>query len=131
MSKLHLTTNGPIGLTTADGFEYRGDRPAKHCGICGDSFQPWLARTPEFATDTEVQWAVQILIDEWTVKHNNSHTPQEHLQLNESGNLMTPEAAIKLIPLGIYPIGDMVYDSEVAQAALEAPRAPTDDVRDK
>jgi len=43
---------------------------------------------------------------------------------------MTPTAALKLIPLGIYPIGDLVTDEEVAQAGLEAARAPSDDVQD-
>lgn len=119
----------PIGIDERDGFTYRGDRPAKHCGICGESFQPWLARTPEFDTDMEVRWAVQIEIDEWTVKHNKKHSAAEHLALKKSGKLMTPEAAIKLIPLGIYPITDILRDEEVMHAGLEAPRCPSDDVR--
>lgn len=42
---------------------------------------------------------------------------------------MTPEAAYKLIPLGIIPVSDMIFDSATEQAAHEAPRldAPTQD----
>jgi hypothetical protein len=120
----------PIGIGPDDNFYYDGTRPAQHCSICGDSFQPWLARTSEYLTDGEVQLAVQLELDEWKRGHNKRHSDAEHLRLRESGNLMTPTAALKLIPLGIYPIGDLVTDEEVAQAGLEAARAPSDDVQD-
>lgn len=35
---------------------------------------------------------------------------------------MTAEAASQLIPLGIIPLTDMVFDPAVRQAAAEAPR---------
>ena len=120
----------PIGIGPSDNFTYDGTRPARHCGVCGDSFQPWLARTDEFLTDSEVQLAVQIELEEWRQEHNKTHSTEEHLALKRSGNLMTPEAASRLIPLGIYPISDMITDEEVAQASLEAPKAPKNDVPD-
>lgn len=120
----------PIGIGPEDNFTYDGTRPARHCGICGDSFQPWLARTDEFLTNSEVQLAVQIELEEWRLQHNKTHSEAEHIAHKKSGNLMTPEAALKLIPLGIYPLTDLLSDEEVAQAGLEAPRAPKNDVPD-
>jgi len=121
---------GVIGLTPSDGFMFDITRPAQHCKLCGDSFQPWLARTDEFLSDGEVQLAVQIELDEWRRRHNNKHTEAEHKALAESGKMMTPEAALRLIPLGIYPLDDLMFDEEVMQAGLEAPRAPINDVPD-
>lgn len=116
------------GQTYDDGFNYRGDRPARHCGICGESFQPELARHPEYTTSPEVRHRVELELVQWARLHNGKHSRREHLLYKDRGNLMTPEAAIKLIPLGIYPLQDMVMDAEVAQAGLEAPRVPKDDV---
>ena len=118
----------PIGIGEDDGFTYHPLRPARHCGICGASFQPWLARTPEYEYDEDVRLAVDIQIKEWAVAHNKLHSEKERRAHTNSGRLMEPEAAIKLIPLGIYPIDDLYSDEEIAQAGLEAPRAPTDDV---
>lgn len=118
----------PIGIDESDGFTYRGDRPASHCKICGDSFQPWLARTPEYDYDGEIRLAVEIELKEWRDKHNRTHSEAEHLALIESGNMMTPEAALKLIPLGIYPIQDLAMNDEVAQAGRESKAMPNDDV---
>jgi hypothetical protein len=128
MSRLFLHVP-PIGIGPDDNFHYNGLRPARHCGICGESFQPELARCPEYNTDPEVRLAVELLLREWAIKHNKKHTTKEQQHYAERGNLMTPEAAIKLIPLGIYPIQDLLEDDEVIQAGLEAPRAPSDDVR--
>jgi hypothetical protein len=46
----------------------------------------------------------------------------EHNHLVVSGRYMTAIAASKLVPLGIYPVSDMIFDPAVAQAAAEAPR---------
>jgi hypothetical protein len=121
----------PIGIGPEDDFYFDGTRPARHCGICGESFQPYLARTDEFLTDGEVQLAVQIELEEWRRQHNNTHSEAEHVAFIKSGRLMTPEAALKLIPLGVYPVGDMALeDEEIIQAGLEAKRAPFNDVPD-
>ena len=118
-----------LGIGPSDSFFYMSDRPARHCGICGESYQPELARVPDYLNNPEVVTAVGLLLDEWAFFHNRKHSPSEHLALKAKNLLMTPEAASKLIPLGIYPVSDMIIDEESAQSALEAPRAPTDDVR--
>jgi len=121
----------PLGLSDDEGITYDPSRPARHCGICGDSFQPVLARSPLYNSDSEVRLAVDLEIREWAIKHNKKHSNKEHVEHIKKGRLMSPEAAIRLIPLGIYPINDLYYDEEIKQAGLEAPRAPQDDVPDK
>jgi hypothetical protein len=117
-----------IGRKDLPGLEYMPDRPARHCRICGTSYQPSLARCDEYESDQEVQWAVEILLQEWAVNHNKRHSQKEHSQLRQTGKFLTPEATVKLAPLGIYPVQDMVTNDEVAHAARIAPRAPIDDV---
>ena len=119
-----------IGIGPEENFEFDLTRPAQHCAICGESFQPWLARTQEFLTDGEVQLAVKIEIDEWRVQHNKKHTEKEHIEFVKSGRKMTPKAALKLIPLGILPVGDLMLDEEIMQAGRESSRAPNNDVPD-
>jgi hypothetical protein len=121
----------PLGLTDDDRFLYNPNRPARHCGICGDSFQPELARCAEYDTDGEVRLAVDILIREWAVKHSSKHSEREHINHIKNGRLMSPDAAVRLIPLGIYPIDDLYYDDEIKQAGLNSPRAPVDDIPDR
>lgn len=120
-----------IGLGPEENFEFDLTRPAQHCAICGESFQPELARSDAFLTDGEVQLAVKIQIDEWRRQHNKKHSEKEHIEFVKSGRKMTPEAALKLIPLGILPVGDLSFDEEVIQAGLEAKRAPDNDVPDR
>lgn len=117
----------PLGLTTLEGLEYDPHRPARHCRICGRSYQPRLARSAEWETSDEVKWAVEVLLQEWGVNHAKTHPQREHLRLRQSGRFLTPEATVKLAPLGIYPVQDMIFSDEVAHAGLLAPRAPTDD----
>lgn len=130
MRKLFLQAS-IIGLGKEDGFTYDPLRPARHCGICGASFQPEAARSPNYDTDAEVRLAVDIEIKQWAIEHNKKHSEKEHIEHIKSGRLMTPEAAVKLIPLGIYPIDDLFFDEEIKQAGLEAPRAPQNDVPNK
>lgn len=119
----------PIGIGPNDNFFYDGTRPARHCGICGESYQPALARSPNYLTNKGVQHEVEKLLVGWANYHNyTKHTERAIRQYRERGNLMTPEAALKLIPLGIYPLTDLVMDDEIRQAGLEAKRAPSDDV---
>lgn len=121
----------PIGIGKDDGLTYDPLRPARHCGICGDSFQPELARAKDYDTNAEVRLAVDIEIKQWTLNHNKKHSEREHIAHIKSGRLMTPEAAVRLIPLGIYPIDDLYFDEEIKQAGLEAPRAPQNDIPNK
>lgn len=60
----------------------------------------------------------------WSFTHAIEHSPVEHIALERSGNWLTPEAAIRLAPYGVIPLGDMVVNTAVAQACLEAPRMP-------
>lgn len=122
----------PIGISERDGFTYDATRPARHCGICGASFQPALARSAQYATSKGVQYEVEKLLIEWANWHTNyKHSERELVEYAMSGRLLTPEAAIKLIPLGIYPLADLTLDEEVIQAGMEAARRPSDDVKDK
>jgi len=130
MSK-HFLHVPPLGIGKDDGLTYDPLRPARHCGICGDSFQPELAKSPSYDSDEGVRLAVDILIREWATNHNKKHSPQQHIEHVRTGRLMTPEAAVRLIPLGVYPIDDLYFDPEISQAGFEAPRAPVDDVPNK
>jgi hypothetical protein len=127
----HFLHASIIGLSEEDGFTYNPLRPARHCGICGDSFQPEAARSPIYDADPEVRLAVDIEIKQWAIAHNKKHSEKEHIEHIKSGRLLTPEAAVRLIPLGIYPIDDLYFDDEIRQAGFEAPRAPNDDVPDR
>jgi hypothetical protein len=118
----------PIGLTSLEGLKYNPDRPAQHCRVCGRSFQPELARSDAFETSAEVRSAVGGLLKQWAAAHYKTHPERVHQSLRNSGHFLTPEAALKLVPLGIYPVQDMVFSDESAHAGLVAPRAPTDDV---
>ena len=104
------------------------ERPARHCRICGTTFQPALARTNEYPVDTEVQWAVEILLQEWALNHNKKHPQKQGEQLRSTGRFLTPEAAERLIPLGIIPLQDLAMDDESSHAGRLAPRAPINDV---
>jgi hypothetical protein len=129
-SKLFINVP-PMGISDSlygDGFTYDGSRPARHCGICGESYQPDEARLPNYYADREVQLKVDFLLRHWAHNHNKMHSERERLAFIKSGKLMTPEAALKLIPLGIYPLADLTLDDEIIAAGFEAPRCPSDDV---
>jgi len=106
----------------------RKDREYAACRICGDIFQPWLNQLSDEEYDAKLHGlAASIEILEWRTKHNKRHTDAQHISFQHSGRTLSPEAAIKLAPFGVVPIGD-VADEEIAQALAEAPRAPVDDV---
>lgn len=107
------------------------DRPHTMCRICGSVFQPGLDRVPQDEYTMEVQYAAEIQRREWSQTHARTHTSTEHRQLHLSGRAFTPEALVRLAPLGIIPITDMALDEECAAAGLEAPRMPTNDVESR
>jgi hypothetical protein len=115
------------GLTSLEGLEYNPGRPARHCKICGRSFQPALARSDKWLTSAEAQLTVEILLKNWATYHNRTHSSREHESFQKSGRFLSPEATEKLVPLGIIPVSDIVTDDEVRHAGLLAPRAPKDD----
>jgi hypothetical protein len=66
----------------------------------------------------------------WLEIHNKLAHPNfftELRQLELSGLPYTPEAAQKLSTYGIIYMGEIPHEDEVAQALLEAPRAPVND----
>lgn len=109
----------------------RKDREFAGCRLCGRLFQSRLAielSDDEWESDPHLfAHAVAVETAEWRVKHNKTHSEKEHLAFVASGRTLTPEAAVKLAPFGLVPVAD-AQDTEIAQALLEAPRAPIDDV---
>lgn len=100
------------------------------CRLCGAVFQSDLDRTtPPIPSNVAAQ-AYQ-LRQQWRAKHEaQNHTAREIADLEKSGLAITPEAAYKLAPYGIVPIGDvggLEQPNVIDHALWEAPRAPTDD----
>ena len=123
-----LLDHSIIGQTLTS-LTIRKDREFAACRICGDIFQPWLnTDTPDHEYNSEIRLAASIEVLEWRSKHNSKHSDAEHIRFNRSGRTLSPEAAIRLAPFGLVPIGDS-DDAEIAQALAEAPRAPIDDVQ--
>lgn len=109
----------------------RKDREFAGCRLCGAVFQSRMAievSDEEWAADRLVfETAVAVETRQWRTEHNRTHAGGEHIHLAASGLTFTPEAAIKLAPFGLVPVGDAEV-VEIAQALREAPRAPIDDV---
>jgi len=114
----------------------RKDRNLAACRMCGDIFQPlyFIEATDEQFNQTDMdtlskKFQAEQEIMSWRVRHNRKHTEKEHFDFATSGLTFTPEAAKKLAPFGLVPVGDLtVVNSEVGQALAEAPRLPNDDV---
>lgn len=106
----------------------RKDREWAGCRICGATFQANKAiKTPNDLYTREVELEVAIETREWRTKHAGIHSSSVHESFQRSGRTFAPDAALKLAPFGIVPIED-ASDPEVAQALLEASRAPFNDV---
>lgn len=105
-------------------FQLRKDRQYAACRLCGSIFQSHLAisRADELYTD-EVVARVAFETNEWRRSHNRTHSDHEHEQFRKSGRTFTPEAAYRLAPYGIVPIGD-AEDAEIAHALLTSARVP-------
>jgi len=114
---------------SATSLSIRKDREYAACRICGDIFQPWLNQLSDEEYNVNLHGvAASIEILEWRSKHNSKHSDRQHQLFRKSGRSLTPQAAIKLAPFGLVPVGD-ANDPEIVQALAEAPRAPTDDVQ--
>ena len=126
-----LLDHSIVGQEELTNFGFRKDRPYGGCRLCGDLFQPQFMREAnyiQYEVATARRLAGEREIAEWREKHNSDrHTAAEHLALAESGLTFTPQAAYKLAPFGLVPVADAEVP-EIAQALLEAPRAPSDDV---
>jgi len=108
------------------GMVFNPNRDYTYCRICGVIYQPELNRVPN--PTAEIILAAEILRRQWSQVHAKIHTSTEHRQLALSGRHCTPEALQKLVPFGIIPVTDIVFDQESEHAGLEAGRAPTNDV---
>lgn len=118
-----------VGADALPGFEFNPGYFYSGCCICGDVYQEEADRNPPDSSDIEFPvW----LTDQrnrhmtWRDRENKRHPEREHRMLVLSGNFCTPEAALKLAPLGIFSLTDLVMSNEVSSALGEAPRAPVD-----
>lgn len=108
--------------------EFDNEREFSACLICGQVYQHPHNRLPlDSVTPTQLAEATK-LREEWKIAHARSHPERVHEQWRRSGRFCTPEAAHRLVPLGIAPVSDMVFSAEHADAAYEAPRLATNDV---
>ena len=114
-----------------DGLDFIPNRDYTYCRICGTIFQPQLNRVPDEEYTAEVIFAAEILRREWSQTHAKQHSQAQHRQLALSGRHCTPEALQRLVPFGIIPVSDLVFDNESEHAGLEATRMPTDDVESR
>lgn len=132
-------TGAAVGLNdrTLPGLMFNINAAYTGCLLCGAVYQSILDR--RVATlqievsnplntfiDTYIAQATQ-LRKQWAAQHGLTHPVSAHIALQKSGLFCTPEAALKLTPLGIVGLNH-TPNSDVAQAMFEAPRAPTDDV---
>jgi len=114
---------GPtIGLPAE--IPFRSDREYTFCRLCGDIFQPALERYSDEDYTPLVQAQSQEMQRWWRDTHNKTHQDWEHEQFLNSGRFLSPEATYKLVPYGIIPLSDLVFDGDSAAAGLEAPRMP-------
>ena len=127
-------TGAQIGLTSLPGLQFHPSASYSGCKLCGKVFQSNLDRKlfallNEPIKDDQLIERVKVQADYlrqmWREEHSKTHPEEEHRSLKLSGEFCTPEAALKLVPLGITPLQ---HEGEVAAAMLEAPRAPLDDV---
>lgn len=100
-------------------------RPHTWCNLCGQVFQSELQRNFMHGTIDEVRATAER--KNWSYRHARTHTELEHLRLVKSGRVCTPEAAQKLVALGIIPISDMIHDDdELIHSTGTAPRTLND-----
>jgi hypothetical protein len=108
------------------GIEFDILSPYSGCYICGEVFQSKLdllynAYTSNPDTTKAIQRKADSLRALWRGLHAEGHTQEEHDKLRKSGDLMTPEAALRLVPLGIVPLQ---MSADMADVLAEAPRVP-------
>ena len=125
--KRPITLQGMM-IAVPSGMEFMPNRDYTYCRICGTVYQPELNRVPIEEYTAEVILAAELQRREWSQNHAKKHSETEHRQLAQSGRHCTPEALVRLVPLGIIPLSDLGLDAESAAAGLEAPRLPNNDV---
>lgn len=139
----------PIGLDSL-GAKFVVEAPWSACRLCGVIYQSDLDRLSyEYLQDgrlkevvdpftkesifTGDEHATRLLDDatdrrrRWRELHERRyHTDQEIESLQKTGFAFTPQAAHRLAPFGITPLGNA--HEEIVDALFTAPRAPVDDV---
>jgi len=121
-----LYLKGPvIGLPRE--IPFRADREYTFCRLCGEMFQPELERCSDDEYTPDVRRASFKQQRWWAEEHNKTHPDWEHRQFNNSGRFLSPEATYRLVPYGVIPLSDLVFDGDSAAAGLEAPRISTFD----
>jgi len=119
----HLYTTGTVVGLPPEILQavFDATKPHTFCNICGAIYQSKLDRsamTPAEAIQATEQRK------SWSHLHSQSHSHREHELFKQSGRFVTPEAAHRLVPYGIIPLSDQMFDEEVDHAARTAPRMP-------
>lgn len=126
-----LLLSTPIGLDTL-GSVFKVEAPFAACRLCGAIYQSSLDRRAySMHLVGDEDWLV--IYQDATVKRTRwreLHTRRYHTQdeidlLQRLGWALMPQAAHKLAPYGITPLGNM--HEEIIDALVTAPRAPLDD----
>lgn len=112
---------GPV-IGLPDDIPFRSDREYTFCRICGELFQPEIERLPQERYTPQVRERSMKMQRWWSENHNRKHPDWEHERLKLSGRFLTPEATYALVPYGIIPLSDLVFDGDNAAAGMEAPR---------
>jgi hypothetical protein len=131
------------------GMDFDPDAPYAGCRLCGAVYQSKLDRLslnlalqgrihsiydPNSAETVYYgdQDAIEILDeansrrDRWREVHTRRyHTEEQAHSLARTGLAFTPEAAYRLSPYGIFPLGNL--HEEVVAALAEAPRVPEEE----
>lgn len=139
----------PIGLKSL-GSTFEVEAPFTGCRLCGSIYQSKLdllcrtyleqghlvetfdpiTRTSTFYGDDFYLNVLHTANDKrarWRELHERRyHTEKEIESFNATGFAFTPEAANKLAPFGITPLGNL--HPEIIDALYTAPRAPVNDV---
>jgi hypothetical protein len=115
----HIFMDGML-VGKPEGYLFDSTAPHTYCRICGTVYQTQQDR--DSVLDYTIRVAATLRRKRWAFQHASTHSMAEHNDLIVSGRYMTPEAANKLVPLGVIPISDMIFDTATEQAAAEAPR---------
>lgn len=116
-----LFLKGPV-IGLPDDIPFRADREYTFCRLCGELFQPALERVDVREYTARVRAESMEMQRWWADTHNRTHQDWEHEQFILSGRFLSPEATYRLVPYGIIPLSDLVFDGDSAAAGLEAPR---------
>jgi len=121
---------GVVGLPDNAHDRFEPYAPMSGCRICGAVYQSKYHREvytyrSQLGVEPPTELLARCLDDsnEWREKHTKLFHSEEDIEsFHRTGFAFTPEAAHKLAPFGVIPMGNMHED--IADAMFEAPRAP-------